>query len=116
MKEVKLPVLLTSLCELELNNAFYLRLFRKELVPSQMHAAHKLFRKDIEDGIFTSTFLSQNVYDRAQVIARRHTPRLGTRTLDVLHVASALVLGADSFYTFDFIQGKLAKTEGLPVG
>jgi len=41
--------------------------------------------------------------------------RLGTRTLDVLHFASALVLKADTFYTFDVNQGKLAKAEGLAV-
>jgi hypothetical protein len=40
---------------------------------------------------------------------------LGTRTLDVLHVASALVLGATYFYKFDRNQGKLAAAEGLRV-
>jgi predicted nucleic acid-binding protein len=36
-----------------------------------------------------------------------------TRSLDVLHVASALVLHAETFYTFDEKQRKLAKAEGL---
>ena len=44
-------------------------------------------------------------------IARRRTPQLGTPTLDVLRVASALVLRADTFYTFDGTQGKLATAE-----
>ena len=59
-----------------------------------------------------------------QCIAREHlrtgeadhamtTPRLGTRTLDVLHVVSALALQADTFYTFDTRQAKLAAAEGL---
>jgi hypothetical protein len=31
----------------------------------------------------------------------RWTSRLGVWTLDILHVASAMVLGTDSFHTFD---------------
>jgi predicted nucleic acid-binding protein len=35
------------------------------------------------------------------------------RTLDSLHVASALLLKAERFWTFDERQAKLAKAEGL---
>jgi predicted nucleic acid-binding protein len=115
MKHVKLPILITPLGELELLNALHLRLFRRELVSSKVNAAHALLAKDIEDGIFEPRSLSQTIYDRAKLIARQHTPRLGTRTLDVLHVASALVLEADAFYTFDRSQRRLADAEGLPV-
>jgi len=38
---------------------------------------------------------------------------LGTSTLDILHVAAAIVLDADSFHTFDNRQKKLAKASGL---
>ncbi len=41
------------------------------------------------------------------------TSDLGTRTLDILHLAAAMVLGADSFQTFDDRQRKLAKFAGL---
>ena len=115
MKQAKLPILLTPFGELELINAISLRLFRRELLPSKVKAAYTLLRKDIEDGVFLLKPLSASVYERAKRIARRRTPRLGTRTLDVLHVASALVLQADTFYTFDRSQGKLAKAEGLTV-
>jgi len=40
---------------------------------------------------------------------------LGTRTLDVLHVASALALQADTFHTFDTRQAKQAAAERLLV-
>ena len=46
-------------------------------------------------------------------MARRRTLQSGTRTLDVLHVSSALRLQAEMFYTFDHNQEKLAKAEGL---
>ncbi len=45
--------------------------------------------------------------------APRHGPRLGVRTLDSLHVAAALQLKAEQFWTFDARQAKLAQAEGL---
>jgi len=113
MKHVKLPILLTALGELEFINALSLRLFRKELLRSKVKAAHTLLRKDIADGILVPWPLSAAMFERAKQIARNRTPYLNTRTLDVLHVASALVLQADTFYTFDSNQGKLARLEGL---
>jgi predicted nucleic acid-binding protein len=35
--------------------------------------------------------------------------------MDVIHVASALVLGAHDFYTFDRDQARLARAAGLRV-
>lgn len=32
---------------------------------------------------------------QAERLSHAHTPRTGTRTLDVIHVASAVVIGAD---------------------
>jgi len=46
-------------------------------------------------------------------MARRHGARLGMRTLDSLHVAAALELGAKSFWTFDERQAKLAAATAL---
>ena len=54
-------------------------------------------------------------YQLAEGIARKYTPHLGTRTLDVLHVAGALALKARAFYTFDNKQAKLAFTLGLRI-
>ncbi len=115
MKRAVLPILLTPLGELELTNAILLRLFRTELLPSKVKTAHALLRKDIEEGVLLLKPLAAAGYERAKQIARRRTPQLGTRTLDVLHVASALVLQADTFYTFDRSQRKLARIEGLIV-
>ncbi len=113
MRQARLPVLLTSLGELELVNALQLRVFRKELDPPKIKAASSLFRQDVEAGVFSLKPLSASSLERAKKIARRRTPALGTRTLDILHVASALVLQADTFYTFDHDQRRLAKAEGL---
>ena len=115
MKQAKLPILLTAFGELELTNAIALRLFRKELHPSKIQAAQALLAKDLVDGVLSMRPLSVRIFERAKQIARKRTPQLGTRTLDVLDVASALLREANTFYTFDRNQGKLAAAERLLV-
>ena len=109
----RLPLLITPLGELELMNALQLRVFRKELDPSEIRTANASFRRDLETGIFAIKPLSPGIFERAKLLARKQTATLGTRTLDLLHVASALVLQADALYTFDRQQEKLARAEGL---
>jgi hypothetical protein len=46
-------------------------------------------------------------------LSRNFSRTLGTRSLDVLHVASALELGFRSFISFDLKQQKLVKVVGL---
>ena len=42
-------------------------------------------------------------------MSREHTAALGCASVDIWHVASANLLGADTFWTFDEAQQKLAK-------
>jgi predicted nucleic acid-binding protein len=51
----------------------------------------------------------------AETLSKRHTMTGGHRSLDVLHVATALHLGAREFLTFDANQRKLATAEKLKV-
>jgi len=53
------------------------------------------------------------VWQTAIRLSRHYTAKLGTRTLDVLHVALALGLQPGVFFTFDRRQWKLAKAVGL---
>lgn len=52
-------------------------------------------------------------WDTGIDLARRHGPALGVRTLDSLHVACALELKAERFWTFDERQARLAEAVGL---
>jgi predicted nucleic acid-binding protein len=106
-------VLLTPLVELELENALELRIFRREATPAQVRASQAEIRKHIEDGFFSLQPMPATVCERARQITRRRTAQLGLRTLDILHVASALLLHTDAFLTFDRRQLELARRQGL---
>ena len=113
MNRVNLPLLLNTFGEIELIHAISLRLFRREISASSTKASLSLFRKDIENGILSVKPVPTAAFERAKQLARKRTPSLGTRTLDILHVASALVLQSTTFLTFDTRQAGLARAEGL---
>ena len=116
MARLALPVMVTSLGELELENAIQLRIFRKQIAALKMRRARAAFRADVEAGVLAIKPMSEAMYTEARRLSARWISRLGTRTLDILHVASAMVLEADSFHTFDDRQKKLAKSAGLVCG
>jgi len=55
------------------------------------------------------------VVTRAEVLSARGTGGGGYRAFDILHVATALELGATDFVTFDARQGALAKAAGMKI-
>ena len=52
---------------------------------------------------------------RAANLSTAHTERLGARAIDLLHVAGALTLESELFFTTDSRQAQIAKAEGLKV-
>jgi predicted nucleic acid-binding protein len=54
-----------------------------------------------------------DVYNIAERLSIQYTAAGGHRSFDILHVATALHLGAKELLTFDVNQKKLAKAEGL---
>lgn len=110
------PVLiLTSLGEAEFTNAVELRVFRKEWTRREARLVHEHFLRHQAAGVFRTEPLGSEVWEKALILSRRYSAKLGTRTLDLLHVAAALVLKPDVFYTFDMRQHKLATAERLRV-
>lgn len=109
------PVTITPLVEVELRNAIQLRVFRGELSASQAHKATMAFDADLVDGVFDMQPFPASTYEKAKHLAHRYTPTFGTRSLDLLHVAAALVLDAKVLLTFDLSQRKLAQAVGFSV-
>jgi predicted nucleic acid-binding protein len=99
---------MTTLGELEVVNAFGLRVFRKEVSAAQARESISDFEKDLRDGSLQLRELSDPIFERARQLSQQTTAKLGTRTADLLHVAAALELGADYLYSFDQQQRKLA--------
>lgn len=96
--------------ELEVVNAMGLRIFRKEVSAAQVQSSLTDFEKDLRAGVFQLRGLPEPVFERARLLSRQTTVKLGTRTSDLLHVAAALELGVDYLYSFDQQQRKLAQT------
>ena len=113
VRPLRTPLVITLLGELEFANALALRAFRKELTSSESASVFAHFRKDILDGIFRVSPLPHGAFERAIQLSQKHSSRIETRTLDVLHVAAAITLRARFFYTFDHSQAELARAANL---
>jgi hypothetical protein len=74
------------------------------------------FNADFASGhLRQADILWRAALNRAAELSQLHTPELGTRSLDVLHVACAVELQLSHFLTFDIRQSKLAAVAGLKV-
>jgi predicted nucleic acid-binding protein len=58
---------------------------------------------------------NDQAFKLAAELARQHAERIGARSIDLLHVASALDLQTELFLTTDRRQSQIAKAEGLKV-
>ena len=103
------PLPIWEILEMELGNALNLKVLRGELEDSEAAHQYSLFRQRQAKGFY---FLPE--IRRAQLMAdfrelSQLTPRLGCRTMDILHVACAIQLKPKTFLTFDHRQRELAK-------
>ena len=111
---VRRPLLcMTPLHRAEWTHAIAQHVFRHEISASEAQQVYKAFERDRADGLWEETALSEAIFETCVELARRYAARLGVRTLDTLHVAAALELKAQEFWTYDGRQGKLAKAAGL---
>jgi predicted nucleic acid-binding protein len=109
---VETPII-TELCQLEVVNALNLKAFRREITPQATIQAVRSFEEDLSAGAYALRPLPERAFSRALQLSQQTTQKLGIRTADILHIAAALELGADEFFTFDLQQRKLASTVGL---
>ena len=100
----------------ELVNGIALAAHRRFISAMALTAALAALDDDFETGRYRQTdLLWRLALKRAGKLSRLHTRVLGTRSLDVLHVASALELGLRRFVSFDARQQRLARAVGLKV-
>lgn len=106
-------LILTNMAELETANGIALRVFRKAISSEEADASLQAFEKDLSNGVFLRLGIKDSAYERARRLSQSATARLGIRTVDLLHVAAALELGATGFFSFDLRQRSLAEEAGL---
>jgi hypothetical protein len=112
----KRALAVTSLSLLELRNAFNRAVHLRRISPGQRDALWRDLESDIERGFLVPAALDSAAWHaQARDLSDRHTPVLGTRSLDLLHVAAALLLDAKLFFSFDERQRTVAASEGLKV-
>lgn len=110
------PLPLTHLAQAELLNAMSLGVFRREVEPVDVAAAVIDLDADVAAGrLYRADLSYRRLLDRAAALSLAHTPTLGTRSLDVLHVATAVELGCRALVTYDDRQAALARAVGLRV-
>jgi predicted nucleic acid-binding protein len=97
----------------EWTHALEQHVFRKAISRSEADRLLQRFHEHRTLGLWREASLPDRAFEVCAQLAQRYGARLGVRTLDSLHVASALELKAEKFWTFDQRQAKLAQAVGL---
>ena len=107
------PIWFTPLHHAECSHAIALQVFYSRITETDAHRVHSQLRSDVSSGMWVESAIPEHAFELCADLARRYGAKLGVRTLDSLHVACALELKAERFWTFDERQAKLARAEGL---
>jgi predicted nucleic acid-binding protein len=107
---------MTPLHVAEWAHAIEQHLFRKAISRGEADRLLQRFQQHRAQNLWRGAPLPDQAFEVCAELAHRHAARLGVRTLDTLHVASALELKAEQFWTFDDRQAKLALAAGLKTG
>jgi predicted nucleic acid-binding protein len=106
-----LPI--TPFSRAECANAIYRQVFLKRVSAMDARLAWQNFEFDCRSALLQPTEFPESAWNVIVDLARRYSPTLDLRTLDALHVACAMELRAQKFWTFDDRQAKLAEAVGL---
>jgi len=104
---------MTPLHVAECTHAIEQHVFREAITRSEADRTLQRFHEFRALHLWRETPLPDQALELCAQLAQRYAARLGGRTLDTLHVASALELKAERFWTFDARQAKLALAVGL---
>lgn len=116
-RQAGIPVAVSMLTRYEFGNAVRFAAFRKVISPADALTSLAAFDTDFKAGYLqlASCDLATVVAEGAR-LSELHTISGGHRSFDILHVATARVLKATTFLTFDANQRKLANLARLSVG
>ena len=119
--EAKIPV--TWLHQIETFNAFEQLVFLTRqgggmrMTPETTALAAAQFEEDLATGhgLESTPLAAHDLVKQTRALSQRHTAKHGFRAYDVAHVATALILGCEEFWSFDLKAKQLAALEGLKI-
>lgn len=109
------PLPVWEIQQMEFLNAMRLKVFWKEIPPADADRQIELFKDRKKRGLYFFPDIPRSDLMRTFERLSLKTMESGCRTMDILHVACALQIGASEFVTFDDRQRNLAQSEGLSV-
>ncbi len=107
------PLPIWEIQKAELVNALRLKVFWNEISADQTAAQIELFQNRFKRGLYFFPEIDRNSLMQRFLDLSAETPRLGCRTMEILHVACAVEIGATEFLSFDQRQNSLAGHAGL---
>ena len=121
-ERLKEPMVISSLVIFEFRQSVRLQTFRFSSDGTQGYSPQEAARllhvlqANLDCGaLYIAPVDWPDVYNIAEGLSSQHTAANGFRSLDLLHVATALHLRAGCFLTFDIRQSVLARAAGLKV-
>jgi predicted nucleic acid-binding protein len=110
------PLPFTDLHLLEVSNAMRLGVFRDVITKTEAKAALADIDSDLLEGrLLESAVDWASAFHAAARLSEKHSAIIGSRSLDILHIAAAKALRATELLSFDTRQRALAAAAGLQV-
>jgi len=114
LKRIGEPFAYSHLHEIEIPNAIRLKRFRGEITKAQETGAIRIFKAEVDAGRFERIAYDLGaVFIRAEQLSARFSGEIGTRSLDLWHIAAALEGGCTAFASYDVRQRKAAAFSNL---
>lgn len=111
------PIAVSAFNRYELENALRFAAFRRAITLAEALSSISAFVSDLKSGNIRLVPCDLSaVVAEALRLSELYTIHGGHRSFDILHVATACVLKASTFLTFDANQRRLAATLRLHVG
>lgn len=120
MTEIPKPLPVSTLLLFEFRQSVRLQIFlhakdrKKGFIRAECEAMLRDLRSDLASGVIETVPVDWvEVHNLAEMLSAKYTESGGHRFADILHVATALQLGAKNFLTFDAKQRAIARAEGM---
>lgn len=116
VKQHRVIIPFTYFHDLEIHNAIQLKEYRKEITGTEKNGIFHAITEDKQKGILQQLTVSYHqIFEQSLKLSSVCSCDIGTRTLDIIHVAAALCGEFTHFLSHDGRQNALAEKAGVSV-